>query len=219
MLSMLDGIVPPLIVCVAAAALIWFRWRYLRRNENRARETDVAVVVALVALTATLEVGMGRSLKYNNGPIRLWVGDVNSDQNSQQIFDPYSFTHVIHGALFYGVTYVTMGPASVGARAVMAIAIESAWEVYENTDTVINRYRAATIALGYYGDSVTNSIADILCCLIGFVLARKLAWWWTVSWVVATEIALAITIRDNLALNIIMLIRPIEAIKQWQLGG
>jgi hypothetical protein len=219
MFRMLDGIVPPLIVAVAAALLIWCRRWYLRRYPARDRHTDVVVVIALVAITATFELGMGRSLAYRNGPVRLWVGDVNSDQNSQQIFDPYSFTHVIHGALFYGVTHVAMGPASIGARAVVALAIESAWEAYENTDTVINRYRAATIALGYYGDSVTNSVADILCCLIGFVLARRLAWWWTVSWVVATEIALAIAIRDNLTLNILMLIRPIEAIKQWQLGG
>jgi hypothetical protein len=219
MFGMLDGIVPPLIVVVIAALLIWCRRLYLRRHKEHDRRADVAVVIALVVLTASLEIGMGRSLTYTNGPVRLWVGDVNSDQNSQQISDPYSFTHVIHGALFYGVTYLAMGPASIGARAVVALAIESAWEVYENTDTVINRYRAATIALGYYGDSVTNSVADILCCLLGFVLARRLAWWWTVSWVVVTEIALAIAIRDNLTLNIIMLIRPIEAIKQWQLGG
>ena len=216
---MLDGIVPPLLVFLAAALLMWCRRSYLRRHARVDRKADVAVMIALVLITAALEIGMGRSLTYRNGPVRLWVADVNSDQNSQQIFDPYSFTHVIHGALFYGVTYVAMGPASIGARAVVALAIESAWEAYENTDTVINRYRAATIALGYYGDSVTNSVADILCCLIGFVLARRLAWWWTVSWVVATEIALAIAIRDNLTLNIIMLIRPIEAIKQWQLGG
>ena len=219
MSRMLDGIVPPLIVLVSTALLMWWRRWYLSRHRGRDRKADVAVVLTLVVITATLEIGMGRSLTYANGPVRLWVGDVNSDQNSQQVSDPYSFTHVIHGALFYGATYVAMGPASIGARAVVALAIESAWEVYENTDTVINRYRAATIALGYYGDSVTNSIADILCCLIGFVLARRLAWWWTVSWVVATEIALAIAIRDNLTLNIIMLIRPIEAIKQWQLGG
>jgi hypothetical protein len=216
---MLDGIVPPLIVVVVTALLIWGRRSYLRRHKARDRTADVAVVIALVALTTTLEIGMGRSLTYHNGPVKLWVGDVNSDQNSQQLADPYSFTHVIHGALFYGLTYVVMGPASIGTRAIVALAIESAWEVYENTDTVINRYRAATIALGYYGDSVTNSVADILCCLIGFVLTRRFAWWWTVSWVVATEIALAIAIRDNLTLNIIMLIRPIEAIKQWQLGG
>lgn len=215
---MLDGIVPPLLVFLATALLMWCRHVYLGRHRAD-RKADVAVVIALVVITGSLEIGMGRSLKYANGPIRLWVGDVNSDQNSQQIADPYSFTHVIHGALFYGATYVAMGPASIGARAIIALAIESAWEVYENTDTVINRYRAATIALGYHGDSVTNSVADILCCLIGFVLTRRLAWWWTVSWVVATEIALAIAIRDNLTLNIIMLIRPIEAIKQWQLGG
>lgn len=216
---MLDGIVPPLIVFVVAALLMWGRSWYLRRHQGRDRRADVVVVIALVVITATLEIGMGRSLTYSKGPVRWWVGDVNSDQNSQQLSDPYSFTHVIHGALFYGLTSVAMGPASVGARAVAAVAIESAWEAYENTDTVINRYRAATIALGYYGDSVTNSVADIVCCVIGFVLARRFAWWWTVSWVVATEIALAIAIRDNLTLNIIMLIRPLEAIKRWQLGG
>ena len=166
-----------------------------------------------------LELSMGRPVAYRGGPVRLWVGNVNSDQNSQQLFDPYSFTHVIHGALFYALTRPVMGPAAIGARAVVAIALESAWEVYENTDTVINRYRTATIALGYYGDSVTNSIADILCCLLGFVLAHRLAWRWTVAWVVATEIVLAVAIRDNLTLNIIMLIRPIEAIRRWQLGS
>jgi hypothetical protein len=216
---MLDGIVPPLIVFLAVALLMWCRRLYLERHRGRQLRADAAVVIALVVITATLEIGMGRSLAYARGPVRLWVGNVNSDQNSQQIFDPYTFTHVVHGALFYALTSVAMGPASIGARAVVALAIESAWEAYENTDTVINRYRAATIALGYYGDSVTNSVADILSCLIGFVLARRFAWWWTVSWVVVTEIALAIAIRDNLTLNIIMLIRPIEAIKQWQLGG
>jgi hypothetical protein len=112
-----------------------------------------------------------------------------------------------------------MGPASAGARIAVVLTIEGAWEAYENTDTVINRYRAATIALGYYGDSILNSMADIVACLIGFVLASRARWWWTVSWVVATEVALALAIRDNLTLNIIMLIRPIEAIRRWQLGA
>jgi hypothetical protein len=126
---------------------------------------------------------------------------------------------VIHGAIFYGLTHVAMGPASMGARVIVAVTIEGAWEAYENTDTVINRYRAATIALGYYGDSILNSMSDIVACLIGFVLASRLRWWWTVSWVVATEIVLAIAIRDNLTLNILMLIRPIEAIRKWQMGA
>jgi hypothetical protein len=144
---------------------------------------------------------------------------VNSDQNSQQVTDPYTFSHVIHGALFYGLTHVAMPGASIGARVIVAIAIEGAWEAYENTDTVINRYRTETIALGYYGDTVLNSVSDIIACLLGFWLASRLRWWWTVSWVVATEILLAIAIRDNLTLNVIMLIRPIEAIRKWQMGG
>jgi hypothetical protein len=179
----------------------------------------VAIVMAVVALTATLELAMGRSPAYRNGPVRLWVGDVNSDQNSQQVTDPYTFSHVIHGAIFYGLTHVAMGPASMGARVIVAVTIEGAWEAYENTDTVINRYRAATIALGYYGDSILNSMSDIVACLIGFVLASRFRWWWTVSWVVATEIVLAIAIRDNLTLNILMLIYPIDAIRRWQMGA
>jgi hypothetical protein len=216
---MLDGIVPPLLVFLAAALLLWWRHWYVHRHEGRDARAGTIIVFVLVVVAATIEIGMGRPLTYRNGPVRLWVGDVNSDQNSQQLFDPYTFTHIVHGALFYGLTRAVMGPATIGACIAVAVALESAWEVYENTDTVINRYRAATIALGYYGDSVTNSIADIVSCLFGFVLARRLAWWWTVSWVVATEVALAIAIRDNLALNILMLIRPIEAIKRWQLGG
>ena len=216
---MLDGIVPPLLVLLAAAVLLWVRRLYVRRHGSRAHTADAAVAIGLVLITAMLELGMGRSLTYRNGPVRLWVGDINSDQNSQQLFDPYSFTHVIHGALFYGLTRAVMGPGSVGTRAAVTIALESAWEAYENTDTVINRYRAATIALGYYGDSVTNSIADILSCLLGFVLTHRLAWRWTIAWVAVTEVALAIAIRDNLTLNILMLIHPIDAIRRWQMGG
>ena len=215
---MLDGIVPPLLVILAAALLLWWH-RYLLQRAGSDSRVDIAIVIALVIVTAMLEIGMGRPLKYRGGPVRVWVSEVNSDQNSQQVFDPYSFTHVIHGALFYGLTRAVMGPARVGVRTVVAIAIESAWEAYENTDSVINRYRAATIAIGYYGDSVTNSVADVLACLLGFALARRLPWWWTLSWVAVTEIVLAVTIRDNLTLNIIMLIRPIEAIKRWQLGS
>src|SRR5262245_66666832 len=111
---------------------------------------------------------MGRSLTYGHGPVRLWVGNVQSDQNSQQMSDPYTFSHVVHGALFYGLTHLAMPGASVGARAIAAVTVEAAWEAYENTDTVINRYRAGTIALGYYGDSVLNSMSDIVACLIGF---------------------------------------------------
>src|SRR5262245_33279886 len=131
---MLDGVVPPLLVILAAALLLWLRRRHLRPRQRRGFGPDIAVVIALLIVTAALEIGMGRPLKYRGGPLRLWVSDVNSDQNSQQVLDPYSFTHVVHGALFYGLTRAVMGPASVGVRTAVAIAIESAWEAYENTD-------------------------------------------------------------------------------------
>jgi uncharacterized protein DUF2585 len=230
---LLDGIVPPLLVAGAAALLSWARRRLVRfpyprpgrlkpAPTTRAASLwvrDLAIALAIVGVTASLELAMGRSASYSHGPVRLWVGDVNSDQNSQQVTDPYTFTHVIHGALFYGLTRLAMGPASTGARLIVALTIESAWEAYENTDTVINRYRATTIALGYYGDSVLNSIADMIACLIGFVLASRFRWWWTVSWAVATEILLAVAIRDNLTLNILMLIHSFDAIRRWQTGA
>ena len=214
---MLDGIVPPLLVGVSAILLFWIR-RQVPSSKGDWRG-DLAVALCIVLVTASVELAMGRSPMYRHGPVKMWSGDINSDQNSQQVTDPYTFSHVIHGALFYGLTHVAMGPASFGTRAIVALTIEGAWEAYENTDTVINRYRAATIALGYYGDTVLNSVADILACLLGFVLASRLRWWWTMSWVVATEILLAVTIRDNLTLNVIMLIRPIEAIRKWQMGA
>lgn len=215
---MLDGLIPPLIIAASAGALLWARQIYVRRG-GRAARADLAAALAIVVITASLEVAMGRALIYRNGPIRAWVSEVNSDENSQQLSDWYTFSHVIHGALFYGATHLAMGPASLGLRAAIAVGIEATWESYENTNTVINRYRAATIALGYYGDSVLNSMSDIVACMLGFLLASRLKWWWTVSWVVAAEILVAMVIRDNLTLNVIMLIWPIEAIKRWQTGG
>ena len=162
---------------------------------------------------------MGRPLTYRHGPVRLWSGNVQSDQNSQQIADPYTFTHFEHGALFYGLTWLVMRGASVGSRAVTAVAIEAAWEAYENTDAVIERYRTETISLGYYGDSIINSLADIAACLIGFFLAWRLPTRVTVGWIVAVELILAFWIRDNLFLNILMLVRPLDAVRQWQMGA
>jgi len=216
--QLLDGVVPPLLVMGASLLLIVIRQLYFKKGGRRAL-ADVALPMAIVGLAVWLEISMGRAPVYANGPVTLWHGDVNSDQNSQQVSDPYTFTHVIHGAAFFGMTRLTMGPATLALQAAVALSLEAAWEAYENTDTVINRYRTATIALGYYGDSVLNSVADMLACLLGFALASRFRWWVTVSWVSATEIALAIAIRDNLTLNIIMLLHPVEAIELWQLGS
>jgi hypothetical protein len=215
---MMNGPGPPLLVAASAAILFWCRHVYARRSRQRWR-VDLAVAIAVVCVTALLEISLGRTLTYRNGPVRPWVGDVTSDQNSQQISDWYTFSHIIHGAVFYGATHLAMPAASIGLRAAVAVAIEATWESYENTDMVINRYRSATIARGYYGDSVLNSICDVLACVLGFALASRFRWWWTVSWIVATEVIVAAFIRDNLTLNIVMLIWPIEAIKRWQMGG
>jgi hypothetical protein len=215
---MLNGPAPPLMVAASAALLFWFRRLYIRRRGER-WWLNLAVAIAVVCVTASLEIGMGRTLTYRSGPVRPWAGDVKSDQNSQQITDWYTFSHIIHGAVFYGATHLAMPAASIGLRAAAAVAIEATWESYENTDMVINRYRSATIAQGYYGDSVLNSMCDVLACVLGFALASRLRWWWTLSWIVAMELLVAAIIRDNLTLNIIMLIWPIEAIKRWQGGA
>jgi len=214
---MLDGFVPPLLIAVVA--LLALALRRLRAVRRRARLFDAAAILVLIVAAAGLELAMGRAPAYSRGPIRLWSGDINSAENSQQLLDPYNFTHVSHGVVFYALTRLALGPQRVMLRAIVAIAAEAAWEVYENTDTVINRYRTATIALGYYGDSVINSVLDVVACGLGFVLAWKLPPRVTVAGVIVLEIALALTIRDNLTLNIVMLLHPVDAIRRWQLGS
>lgn len=211
----LDGAVPPLIVAGTAAVLL--AWRYWWRGA-KGGQADWAIVCLLVVLTGALEWQMGRPLKYRHGPVRLWSGNINSDQNSQQVSDPYTLTHFEHGAAFYGLTRLALRSASVSTCGIVAVAIEAAWESYENTNTVVERYRAKTVSLGYYGDSIINSIADILACIVGFVLAWRLPRSATLAWVIAFELILALWIRDNLTLNILMLIAPLDAVRRWQMG-
>ena len=213
---MLDGYIPPLLV-VGLAGVLLAPFGFRRRAPDWT--AAAAIIVVLAAGTAALELRMGRPPAYTKGPLRVWMGDVQSDQNSQQLTDPYTFTHVIHGALFYGVTALALGPSRPALRAAIAVGLESAWEALENTNMVIDRYRAATVSLGYYGDSVLNSMADVLACLLGFLLAWRLPTRATVAWVVVVEIVLALWIRDNLTLNIVMLIHPLQAIRQWQMGS
>jgi hypothetical protein len=217
-LSGFDGTVPPAIVALATAAIVLIRQVYARHDRRRAAAVVAAGLVMVTIVTGALEQRMGRPLTYQHGPVRLWSGDIASDQNSQQLSDPYTFTHFTHGALFYAITRALMPSASVGLRALIAMGLEGSWEAYENTDTVIQRYRAVTISLGYYGDSVVNSISDIVACACGFLLAWRSPKWLTVSWMVAVEVVLALWIRDNLTLNLIMLIAPLDAIRRWQAG-
>ena len=217
--SLLDGYIPPLLVISTALLLIAIRWLYNKNHQCCAAiRADIAIVIALVSFAGFLEFEMGRTPTYKYGPIRLWSGDVHSNQNSQQIADPYIFTHFTHGAVLYGLTRVALGPRALGLRAIVTVTAEAAWEVLENTDMVINRYRATTISLDYYGDSIINSVSDILACLLGFVLAWCLPVRATIIWNILVEVILAFWIRDNLTLNIIMLVYPVKAIEIWQLG-
>ncbi|MFZ0680353.1 DUF2585 family protein [Candidatus Binatus sp.] len=174
---------------------------------------------ATIALAAIAELAMGRKIWGVSGEPGIWAGDVNSSHNSQYMTDPYSFSHITHGMLFYALTWLFFRNLPVRARALIALAVEAAWEIVENTDMVIQRYRAATISLHYYGDSVMNSMCDILSCMVGFGLAYLLPTRVSIVAVVVLELTLALWIRDGLFLNIIMLIHPIPAIRAWQSGG
>lgn len=219
MKSVLDGYLPPLLVIGAALLLIGLRRLYVKGHGRRAAPADVAIMTAIVCLAGFLELEMGRTPTYKYGPVRFWSGDIHSNQNSQQVADPYTFTHFTHGAVFYGLTRAALRSLPLGLRAIVTLTAESAWEVFENTDMVIARYRATTISLGYYGDSVVNSVADILACVVGFVLAWRLPAPVTVLWIILVEVILALWIRDNLTLNIIMLLYPVGAVQTWQLGA
>jgi len=139
-----------------------------------------------------------------------------SADNSQQIFDPYSFTHLVHGFVFYLILWLILSPVSFAWRAVVALVAEAVWEIGENTPTVIEYYRSVTISLGYYGDTILNSLSDMFVMLIGFWLARRLPVWGTVLLIIVLEIALVYTIRDNFLLNIIMFVYPSPTILAWQ---
>ena len=176
-----------------------------------------AAVVALILLgTGAIESLSGRSLICTCGVVKLWTGVVHGPENSQMVADWYSLSHVVHGLLLYAGLWLVARRLPVGWRMVLAALIEAGWEILENSPVVIERYRSATAALGYTGDSVLNSVGDIGFMLLGFTLARGLPARAGVALGLSLELISLVAIRDNLALNVLMLVYPIDAIRSWQ---
>src|SRR5439155_4131838 len=189
------------------------------KNEKRNSGLYGGAAALVVVAAAAIELAMGRVPICRCGYVKLWHGIVNSAENSQHITDWYTFSHIIHGMGFYFLLWIVARRLPPDVRLVAALLLEASWEVFENTPFIINRYRAATISLDYYGDSVVNSMSDIIAMILGFWIARRAPVWASIALAVVFEVVVAAVIRDNLTLNILMLIHPFDAVKRWQLGA
>lgn len=177
---------------------------------------SVGIAAAAMAVAALLLLWQGRVSWCECGSPIPWSFDIHSRHNSQHLLDPYSFTHVLHGFLGFGATWLALRRSPAWARMSVVAIFESGWELLENSSFIIERYRAATISLDYYGDSVANSMSDVLCCLLGFTIVSRLRGWQAVLLFLAVEAVLLLTVRDSLLVNLLMLIHPVQALKDWQ---
>lgn len=175
--------------------------------------------IAIFAMVAALELHAGRLPLGPDGMFGWWESDVWSSENSQRVADAYSFSHIIHGILFYAFLWLVARRIPVRYRFLLSLIIEAVWEILENSPLVIDRYREATIALGYAGDSILNSLADVAMAAIGFAMARFLSMRTSIILIVIMELGCLLWVRDNLTLNVIMLVHPVEALKAWQSVG
>ncbi len=176
-------------------------------------------IFCVFVLATGILVAMQRPIICTCGEVKLWEAVVNGPGNSQHLSDWYSFSHIIHGFLFYAAGSFVLGQTPIGLRLLLASVLELAWEILENSPLIIDRYRAQTMAVGYSGDSIVNSVSDGGMMMLGFLLASRLPWKATALLAVAFELFTLAAVRDNLTLNILMLIHPSEDIRSWQAGG
>jgi hypothetical protein len=186
------------------------------RRQNLAWQIGLVVAAVIIGMQALALHIEGHPAICTCGYVKLWHGVVISSENSQHISDWYTPSHIIHGSLFYALAHWLFPKRSIWFRLAFALLIEGGWEILENSPFVINRYREGTISLDYYGDSILNSVCDTLAMALGFVMAATLPIWVVVAIAFFFEIGTGYVIRDNLTLNVIMLLHPFESIKQWQ---
>lgn len=181
--------------------------------------TFYAIASAFFVVQAGVLYFLGQPIISESGHVKLWVSEVLSPEMSQQLFDWYTFSHIIHGFLFYALLRWLFPRMSVMVRLLIAMGIEIGWEIAENTPWVINAYREQALAQGYAGDSVINSLLDTLSMILGFFLAFRLPVWVTIALAVAFEVGVGYIIRDNLTLNVLNFIHNFEFIHRWQAGN
>jgi hypothetical protein len=182
------------------------------------RRAAIAAIF-LIVIAAAILLAMGRHPICTCGTVDLWVNGRDSPRTSQMLADWYSFSHIVHGLLFYAILWLVARRWPVEWRFLIALVVEAGWEIVENTPLVIDRYREATAALGYSGDSVLNSVSDILMMAVGFLIARKLPLWAAIGLLIVLELIPLYVIRDNLTLNVWMLLWPNKAVGAWQAAG
>ena len=193
---------------------------------NRMSNWKVAFIfVGIIIVLAGALYVMGRTPICTCGYVKLWQNEVMSAENSQHIADWYTLSHIIHGFAFFALLWWVSrrffrdkGGLALGFRFLLAVLLEVGWEIIENSSWVINYYRENTVSLGYVGDSILNSVFDVIWMSLGFLIARKLPVWATLALVVFMELLAAYVIRDNLTLNILMFIYPFPGVKAWQTG-
>lgn len=184
---------------------------------TRPQQINIAITTLIIALCAITLHLMGRVWMDPSG-FGLWTISAWSTETSQNLGDPYTFSHILHGIIFFAILWLFRNKFSLRTRFYIALFIEIAWEILENSPFIIERYRANTASLDYFGDSILNATGDLLSQMFGFWMAYKLPWKWTLAFVVAVELILLYLIRDNLTLNIIMLLFPIDALREWQMA-